>query len=222
MTITFLIISFLFLNGFLPIFLFYDLKYRRVPLVLFKFCYLIAVILNVFEYFLFFKHLYLFIFFKILIIFFVLFLSLILFLLRIVGGSDGKLLVLIFLVHPLLFLNFTIILIFFLIFSLFFVSIFTINLIINNSLKKSFSFFLIFNSDSKISVIKKSFIKGFYRFFNFSELGDYMEKKSLIKSLNLVYNVKINKFQILCQIRPPLIIIIMLSYYVIFYFILTI
>ena len=167
MTNFFLIISFIILNGFFPIFLFYDLKYRRVPIVFFKFCYVIALLLNTFEYFLFFKQLHLFIFFKILIIFFVLFLSLILFLLRIVGGSDGKLLILIFLVHPLLFLNFTIILTFFLIFSLFFVMNFTINLIMNNSLKKSFSFYLIFNSDSKISVAKKSFIKGFYKFFNF-------------------------------------------------------
>lgn len=222
MTFTFLITSFIILNVFFSIFLFFDLKYRQVPLVVFKIYGLIVIVLSTFEYYLFHKHLVSFIFFKLLIGFFVFFLSLILFSLSIIGGSDGKLLILIFLVYPLLVLNFTVILTFFLIFSLLFVMFFLINLAINSSLKKSLSFFLIFNTHSKISAIKKYFIKSFYKFHNFSELGDYMEEKSLIKSLNLVYNVEINKFQILCQNRPPLIIIIVLSNIIILYFILTI
>ena len=222
MTFAFLITSFIILNVFFSIFLFFDLKYRQVSIIFFKIYFLIVIILNTFEYYLFHKHLVLFVFFKILIGFFVFFLSLILFSLSIIGGSDGKLLILIFLVYPLLVLNFTVILTFFLIFSLLFVMFFLINLVNNSSLKKGFSFFLIFNTHSNISVIKKSFIKSFYKFHNFSELEDYREEKSLIKSLNLVYNVEVNKFQILCQNRPPLIIIIILSNNIILYFVLTI
>ena len=222
MTFAFLITSFIILNVFFSIFLFFDLKYRQVSIIFFKIYFLIVIILNTFEYYLFHKHLVLFVFFKILIGFFVFFLSLILFSLSIIGGSDGKLLILIFLVYPLLVLNFTVILTFFLIFSLLFVMFFLINLVNNSSLKKGFSFFLIFNTHSNISVIKKSFIKSFYKFHNFSELEDYREEKLLIKSLNLVYNVEVNKFQILCQNRPPLIIIIILSNNIILYFVLTI
>jgi hypothetical protein len=49
-------------------------------------------------------------------------------------------------------------------------------------------------------------------------LCNYNERKYDIKSLNLIFNFKKNKFQILCQLRPPLIVPIILSYYIVFFF----
>jgi hypothetical protein len=61
------------------------------------------------------------------------------------------------------------------------------------------------------------YFKSFYKFFDYSNLSDYIERKYHIESLNLIYNFKKKKFQVLCQIRPPLIVFIILSYYIIFF-----
>lgn len=222
MTHFYLFISFIFINCFFLIFLFFDLRYRKVPLHFSKLCLVIAIVLNIFEYILFFKHFYLFFFNKISIVLIVLVLSLILYILKILGGSDGKLLLFIFIITPLLFLNIIIIFTFYFIFSLLFILLFMLNLINNRSPQRNFSFLIYYYSNLKISGNKRFFIQTFYRFINYSELGSYDEDKSLIKSLDLVYNVELNKIQLMCQIRPPLIIVIMLSYYVIFYLILII
>lgn len=158
-----------------------------------------------------------FILFKLLILISVLFLSLVLFSLKIIGGSDGKLILFIFTIHPLIFLNFRMVFSFFLLFSLCIIVLFIVNFIYNNFNKDSYSFVLIIGPGLEISILRKLYIKTFYKFFNYSELNKYVEKKYLIKSLDLIYNVKSNKFQILCQIRPPLILLIVLSYYIIFH-----
>lgn len=211
-----LFISFIFLNGFFLVFLYFDLNFRKVPKNFFKLSYVIVVVLNIIEYSLFFEKLAFFLFMKVFIILIILVLSLILFSLKIIGGSDGKLFIIIFIVHPILFLNFAIIFTFYLVFSLFFVIYFIVNWLNNNLLKNTYSFLLFFNTNSEISIFKREFIKMFYKFFNYSEIGDYVEGKYLIKSLSLIYNIKKNKFQTLCQIRPPLIITIILTYYSIF------
>jgi Flp pilus assembly protein protease CpaA len=216
----FLFFSFMIINGFFPIFLFYDLKYRRVPRVFFKICCIITVILNLLEYYSFSIHPLSFIFSKMLYGISAFILSLILFSLTIIGGSDGKVIILIFFVHPILFLNFTVLFSYFFIFSLLFIILIVINFTLNNRPRKNISFLLIFNTYSIISFARKSYIKGFFKFKNFSELDFHMEEKSLVKSLYLVYNAEINKFQLLCQSRLPLILPIIISYYIIFYFIL--
>ena len=62
----------------------------------------------------------------------------------------------------------------------------------------------------------------FYNFHNFSGLGDYNETISLIKSLDLILNDKTSKIQILCQFRPPLTVIIITAYYIIYFLILIV
>jgi hypothetical protein len=114
-------------------------------------------------------------------------------------------------------LNLFFIFTFFLVFSLFFMIMFIINGISNNIFKDNYAFSLFFNFHSEISIFKKVYIKLFYKFFNYSELCDYRERKHRLKSLGLIFNISKNKFQILCQIRPPLIIVIILAYYTIFY-----
>jgi hypothetical protein len=103
------------------------------------------------------------------------------------------------------------------VFSLFFVLFFMINLILNKFFRDSSSFILFFNLNLKLSILKKVYLRSFYKFFDYSDLSDYIEKKYLIKSLYFVYNYKKNKFQILGQIRPPLIMFVTLSYYIIFF-----
>jgi len=89
--------------------------------------------------------------------------------------------------------------------------------IYNNINQDSYSFIFLFGPNLKISISKKVYLKSFHKFFSYSKLNKYMEKKYYIKSLDLIYNIKSYKFQILCQIRPPLISLIVLSYYILFY-----
>jgi Flp pilus assembly protein protease CpaA len=214
MIVVYLTISFIFLNVIFPIILFLDLKYRRIPLKFFNLCFLITVFSNIIEYYFSNIHILSFIYGKILIGLFVCFLSLVLFSLKIIGGGDGKLIILIFLIHPLLFLDFNLILTYFLIFSLLFVIFFLIKLIDNNKIKNRFSFFLFFNSCSEFSYVKKSFIKSFYKFLNFSDLDEYVTDNFVLKSSFLIYNAESNKFQILSQNRPPLMILVIIAYYI--------
>jgi Flp pilus assembly protein protease CpaA len=198
-------------------FIYLDIKFRRIPHWGFIFSYIIGITLNFFEFLIFFEKITLIIFLKIFLLIFVFSLSFILFVLKIIGGSDGKLFIFIFFVHPILLLNMTFIFSFFLFFSLFFILYFMVNLIFNSIFGDNFSFNLFFNLNIKLSTFKKAYFKSFYRFFNYSDLYDYIERKYYIKSLNLLYNFKKKKFQILCQIRPPLIVLIILSYYIIFF-----
>ncbi len=213
----FLILNFHIVNILFLISLFFDLRERKVPIKFFTFFYFVDVILNIFEYVLFFENLHRFILMKVLTFIFVLFLSFLLFLLKIIGGSDGKLLILIFMIHPIPILNIPIIFFFYLIFSFFFIILCMINFVMNNYTNRHLSFALFFKKNIKLSILKNFYIKSFYKFQNFSELNNYCEHTYVIKSTTLIFNGKRNKFQILSQLRQPLIIIIIPSYYIMYY-----
>jgi len=213
----FLIINYTLISISFLSFLYLDLKHREVPIRFFKFSYILGIVVNFFEFLLFFDFIVIIIFLKIFILIFVFSLSLLLFILKIIGGAEGKLFIFIFFVHPILLLNLTVIFSFFLVFSSFFVFFFIAHLMFNKVFGDSFSFILFFNLNLKLSILKKTYLRSFYKFFDYSDLSDYIEKKYLIKSLNLIYNFKKNKFQILCQIRPPLIMFVILSYYIVFF-----
>ncbi len=213
----FLILNFHIVNIIFLISLICDLRERKVPIKFFAFFFFVDVILNIFEYVLFFENLNRFIVMKVLTFIFVLFLSFLLFLLKIIGGSDGKLLILIFMIHPISILNIPIIFFFYLIFSFFFSILCMINFVLNNYTKRHLSFDLFFRKNIKLSILKNFYFKSFYKFQNFSELSNYCEQRHVIKSLTLIFNIKRNKFQILSQLRQPLIIIIIPSYYLMYY-----
>ena len=114
----FLILNFHIVNIIFLISLICDLRERKVPIKFFGFFFFVDIILNIFEYVLFFENLNRFILMKGLTFIFVFFLSFLLFLLKIIGGSDGKLSILIFMIHPISILNIP--MIFFFLFNIFF------------------------------------------------------------------------------------------------------
>ena len=140
-------------------------------------------------------------------------LSFTLFYLKIIGGSDGKLIILIFTNLRVKFLSLDFVFCFFLIFSLLIICLFFLNYLQNSLLKEKDSFIIFFNSTIKLSVIERIFIKGFFKFSNFINSDDSWAEKNLLKSLFLIYNSGKNKTQILIQFRPPLIILVILSYF---------
>ena len=134
--------------------------------------------------------------------------SFILFCLKAIGGSDGKLLIMLIFFYPTQKLNFS------LIFSFFFVFLF-LNFFL---MLARYIFFKIHVRNSTLEMLygllerltfsHKVFIIIFYRFLDFSQIENYRNNSYIIKSLNLLYNRKKEKFQILAQYRPPLVILI--------------
>ncbi|MFX1575361.1 MAG: prepilin peptidase [Promethearchaeota archaeon] len=201
------------------IFLYLDLKSRKISLKLFKITYTIGLIFNLIESLLFVNNIFLILYIRFFFFFSILIISVLLFNLKIIGGSDGKLFILIFLILPIHHLNLLYIMLFFLSFSIFFIIIFIINLVVNSFFIKNNAFYILFNINSKMSNLQKLFLKSFFKFCNFTDLNTNKIVKNPVKSLILVYNDKKLKFQMLCQYRPPLIIIIILSYTILLYLI---
>lgn len=131
---------------------------------------------------------------------------------QIIGGGDGKLIILIFITRPVEYLNLYFVISFFLLFSFYFILMFILNCILNNTLKANTSFITFFNLNLGFSVLKRFYIKSFYRFLHYSKLSDYKEEKFILKSIFLVYNNKKRSIEVLVQLRLPVIILIILSY----------
>jgi len=135
-----------------------------------------------------------------------------LFNLKVIGGGDGKLIILIFITHPLEYLNLNFVTSYFLLLSFLFMAKFILNYILNNIHNVNSSFTTLFNLNLKYSIFERLYIKSFYRFLQFSKLSDYQEEKFRLKSLFLVFNNKKRSIEILVQIRSPFVIIIILTY----------
>ena len=189
-----------------------DLKYRKIPNSFFIFTFCLSFILILLESLLFFNNFLIIILGKLFFFFLTFLPSLLLFSLKIIGGSDGKLIILIFVTHPVKYLDLNFVASFFLFFSLFFILLFIINYFLNELIKNNSSFINLFNSNSRYSSYQKFYIKTFYKFLDYSILSMSRGEKFICKSLLLIYNNEKKKIQILVQIRPPLIILIILTY----------
>jgi Flp pilus assembly protein protease CpaA len=134
--------------------------------------------------------------------------SFILFCLKAIGGSDGKLLIMLIFFYPTQKLNIP------LVFSFFFIFLFLYFLLM---LARYFFFKIhvrnntpemLYSLQERFTFSHKVFIMVFFRFLDFSQITNCQNNKYIIKSLNLLYNRKKEKFQILAQYRPPLVILI--------------
>jgi len=89
---------------------------------------------------------------------------------------------------------------------------FIVRYIKNSIFNIKYSFTLFFNSNLKCSVFKRFYIKSFYSFIDYSRLSEVNEEINQIKSIFLVFNIEKRVIQVLVQYRPPLIILITLTY----------
>lgn len=217
-----ILIDLSFITIILLISLYLDIKFRKISNKFLKILFFCCLFLNIIEFSFFYNDILLILILKALIFLLIFLISLLLFSLKIIGGSDGKLILLIFSIHPIKYLNYNFVLFFFLFFSLFFFILFFFNLIINSVKKNSYSFQIFFNSHFKISILKKLFIKLFYKFLNLSKLKDFNGDKIFIDTLFIIYNNQKRELQILTLYRPPLILICIISYYFIFLLIIVI
>lgn len=193
--------------------LYSDLKYRIIPNKIIKSFFLFCLIINFIEFLLVYDNIALVFIWKLSYFCLIFLISLLLFSLRIIGGSDGKLIILIFLIHPVKFLNLNFVILFFLLFSLLFCSIFFFNLLYNSFFNNSFSFEILFAINQDISTLKQIYFKIFCNFTILAKIYHYKDNKKIMACSYIIYNIYRNKFQSLVQYRIPLVSIIMISYY---------
>ena len=191
-----------------------DLKYRIISNKLIKIFLIFSLCINFFEFLLVYDNFTWIIIMKITYFCLIFLISLILFSLKIIGGSDGKLIILIFLIHPIKFLHLNFIISFFLMISLIFCSIFFFNMLYNSFFNNSLSFEILFIVNQNISTLWKIYIKIFCNFTILTKIDNYEDNKKAMVCSDIIYNFYRKRFQSLVQYRIPFVLIIVLSYYV--------
>jgi len=217
-----IVIDISFITIILLISLYLDLKFRRISNKFLKSCFCFSILLNTIEFIFFYREILLVLMIKILFFFLIFLISLLLFSLKIIGGADGKIFLLIFSVHPIKYLTYLFLLFFFLVFSLLFLILFLFNLIYNSIKENSCAFRAYHSLYLQTSIFKRLFMKLFYKFFNLGNLKDFEGDKIFVDPLFIIYNIQKRKLQILAIYRPPLILICIISYYFIFFLIIVI
>jgi len=209
----FYMFTFVIINFIMAYSIFIDIKYRKIPNSFFLYLNIIVITLIVIDLFL---HSYLIPFFlivKLLILGLTFLITLILYNLRMIGGADGKITIVLFLMIPVRFFTFSLIfkyIIWFLVFQLLYVAK---NLFYNTYLRNKKAFNQYFITNNIFSKFKRIYFSSFYKFSNYSKIYSVTNSKLIIINPNLYFNSKNNKFQILTQSRPPLTILIVIIYY---------
>jgi len=188
-----------------------DIKYRKISNnVLIGFL-LIGSLLAFTEDLDIYNNIFIFILTKTLIIFFVFFLSFILFSLKLIGGADGKLLIMLAFFNPTHKFKFELIFSYFFVFLFLYLLLELVFYLFLKVLSKYNSYSMMYCLNENFSVLRKIFVKICYRFLDFSHLNRYKNEKFVLRSLNLFYNEKKEKFQVLTQFKPPVVILIFLT-----------
>jgi len=195
--------------------LYSDLKYRVIPNKVIKNLFIFCLFINFIEFLLVYDNIALIFILKISYFCLIFLVSLLLFSLKIIGGSDGKLMIIIFLIHPVKFLNLNFVISFFLLLSLIFCSVFFFNLLYNSFFNNSFPFEILFAINQNISTLIQIYFKIFCNFTILAKIYDYEDNKKTIVCSYIIYNIYRNRFQSLVQYRIPLVVIIMFSYYLV-------
>jgi hypothetical protein len=185
-----------------------DIKFRKIPNKAIIGFLLIGSLLAFTEDLDIYNNILIFIITKVFFLFFAFIFSFVLFCLKIIGGSDGKLLIMLTFSYPIYRFNFQWLFSFFFVFLFLYLILGVVNYLFNNFLSNNNSYDMIYSLEENVSFLHKVFIITFYKFLDFSQINRYTNEKFVLKSLNLFYNKNKGKFQILTQYRPPLVILI--------------
>jgi len=170
------------------------------------------ILINFIEVFLFYDNILKFFLIKVILLLKIFLVSFILFCLKILGGGDAKMIMIMFLIIYSPSLNFSIIYLFFFIFSIFFTQYHILKLIYVLINKQKFFFHILSQKGRKISILKQISFLTTFQLKNLSELEYLDYKKGKIRLNLIIFNFNVNKFQFFIHIRPPLILLISLSF----------
>jgi len=189
-----------------------DICFRKIPNKSLGGFFVVGFVLTLIEAQNFYANLIIFAICKSLIVLLAFIFSFSLFCLKMLGGSDGKLIIFLFFVFPILGFNFHLFFSFFSYLIILFLLLVSSNYLFNSIFTKSHPYNMVFALNEKISYPRGTFLKLFYRFLDFSQIKKYSNTKLQMRSLMLFYNEEREKFQFLAQIRPPIAVLIFLSY----------
>ena len=185
-----------------------DIKYRKISNKILISFFLVGSIITFTEDFDVYNNLFYFVLIKVIFFIIIFLFSFILFCLKLIGGSDGKLLIMLVFFYPIEKFNLQWIFSFFFVFLSLFLLFVLVNYKITNVLSRNNLYDMIYGLKENLTYLHKIFIVLFFKFLDFSAISKYTNEKFVVKSLNLFYNEKKEKFQILTQFRPPLVILI--------------
>ncbi len=187
----------------------YDLRDRRIPNTVFLASYVITfLILLIRMYTNFIPFFFLFLIYCI----FILCLCSGLYFLRIIGGADLKYILFMFMNYFSQLCKVHVVMLYFLIFSTFFVIITFVRLGINTLNSSKFQF-QIFNKTLFVSSkFEKAFFMSFFKFLHLKTLHGKPETKYQLKYPLILYNYNKMRFEVLVQLRPPLILVCLISF----------
>jgi len=206
-------VSFFFYSNIILFYCLYrDIRFRIISNKVLSFFFFIGCFLIFIEFLHFYNNIIIFMIVKIWFLFLAFFLSFILFCLKIIGGSDGKLLTMLFLFNPIYYLNFQWLFLFFFILLLLYLIMGIISYLITHNLTNKNVYEMFFSENKNFSKIQKIFIEIFYKFIDFSQLNKSTGEKYLLKSVILFYSNKTESFQFLTQYRPPIVFLIFFVY----------
>lgn len=194
------------------VYIYFDFRYRRVPNKYFGVFFFITFFLSILELidnFTYFREILIN---KILVLLVSLFIIGYLYWIKIFGGADCKLIILILFLVPYTKMSFNFIFIFYFFFSLYYLGIFSIIFLINRIESKDISFKILFATSDIQNCLKKIFLKTYFSFKDLRDLRGFNVNKYIIAKPELIYNCIMFKLQILIQYRFPLIPVILLGY----------
>ncbi len=191
--------------------LYLDLKRRSISNSYFKIFYFFEAVLILTDLILFPKEFIDFFIYKLLIVSLVFLICILLFYLKALGGSDGKLIIFVFIGLPIRFLSLFAVFVFFFCFFLFYCCLYLLVFFYNKISRNKKSFKILFKCQCKMSFIKRFEIQSGYRFKDLSNVHNNQKDKFVFKPTILAFNDSKHKIQILCHYKPPLVLSCLLS-----------
>ena len=210
-----ILIKFLYLNFILILSIILDLKYRKISNKYILVYFIIGVLLNLIETQYYNYEIVSILLFRISFSILAFFFCIILFTLKIIGGSDGKIMIIMIYTMPIKFLGYYDFFLFFLGLCLLFIAYLIIRIELVRLVRKEiFEIFLKLHLRS--SITERFFILSSFLFLNWTKLPKLNFSKYKIKSKFIIFDFFSGKLKFTVQYRPPLTILLLITFYLVF------
>jgi Flp pilus assembly protein protease CpaA len=187
-----------------------DLKCRTISLKTFRIFAIFTILVNFLEYIFNSINICIFLIMKLILFIFLFFIVFSLFLFKMIGGGDGKIILICFLLFPIDKINLSLILFFFSLFSLIFFLFYLFLLLRNRVINNKYLLDLLIKDIPNYTHFKKVCLKNLFVLRNYSEIKKTKKNKVILNYI--AFNFKKMRFQLLCIYKPPLVIIIAISF----------
>ena len=202
----------IFIFTIMILYLFYDIKYRRVSNHFFFLFLLLGFLSSLTEVIINLKQFRIILLNKVMLFIIFLYITLYLFRIKILGGADCKFLILIFICTPYTNLSYNFYLFFYFFFLIFYFGLTSASYMIKRTKKIHPSFDIFFETYGIHNTLKRIFFRIYFIFKDLVKVKTLNKDKYYFVYSGLVFNYSSFKLQILFQYRAPLIPLFILAY----------